>query len=393
MCVRNVDVVTRVRRLLILQSTLAGFWMPETQPSALGPAVTWFISCILFNWSCKTAADLAPRATGAVLTAGQFAVCCLLGWVALSVEHGFAPVASVRQMRSIFPAERRFAMAVAQIAVALVCANLAMMMALEHVSVALFQTTKAASPVITVLVTVLLFSQRYAFSTYASLVPLVVGFYLAASSTHGSEISGFGLAGCAASTLAQVFVNLRAKHIYATRYNYCADSTNLTQTVKATQLQFAISIFAAALTLAGGVAMHAVPKLLPPAYLPASLGLRNAGNESSNAAVVDEDEGGQTRLVLVVFANGVLYWAESVCAYSCNSRLRPLPFAIMDSVRRLSIVVSSFVLYGRSPTQTNIGGILLVLCGALAYVFSIRTPAASLEADPREQDVGAKKMS
>ena len=368
--------------------------MPETQrPSALGPAVTWFISCILFNWSCKTAADLAPRATGAVLTAGQFAVCCLLGWVALSVEHGFAPVASVRQMRSIFPSERRFAIAVAQIAVALVCANLAMMIALEHVSVALFQTTKAASPVITVLVTTLLFSQRYALSTYASLVPLVIGFYLAASSTHGSEISVFGLAGCAASTVAQVFVNLRAKHIYATSYSSRADSTNVTQTVTATQLQFAISVCAAALTLGGGVAVHAAPKLVPPAYLPASLGLSNSEYEASNAATIDQDEGGQAMLVLVVVANGVLYWTESVCAYSCNSRLSSLPFAIMDSVRRLSIVVSSFVLYGRSPTQTNIGGILLVLCGALAYVFSIRTPAASLTAKPPERDVSAKKMS
>ena len=73
----------------------------------------------------------------------------------------------------------------------------------------------------------------------------------------------------------------------------------------------------------------------------------------------------------VVAVNGVLYWTESICACMCNNRVSPLPYAVLDSVRRLAIVTSSFFLYGRQPTPMNIAGIVMVLSGALIYVWTL----------------------
>ena len=276
------------------------------------------------------------------------------------------------QLLRIFPDDRRFAVAVAQIAGALIVANIAMMAALEHVSVALFQTTKAGSPVFTVAATVLLFGQSYSAATYSSLVPLVAGFYLAASSTHAAEISGLGVAGCVVSTAAQVFVNLRSKRIYATDYSYADRKGGKGRRVQAMELQFAISVFAAVFSLALPVATAAFDALLREHTTETP--------ETETAAAVEAP----LLLLAVVGANGALYFTESICAYSCNDRMAPLPFAILDSVRRLSIVSSSWILYGRHPTSQNLLGVVLVLGGALLYVLSIRKPVAKGKEDKKK---------
>ena len=58
-----------------------------------------------------------------------------------------------------------------------------------------------------------------------------------ASSTHAAEISSLGVAGCVVSTVAQVFVNLRSKIIYATEYTYADRKGGRGRRVQAMELQ------------------------------------------------------------------------------------------------------------------------------------------------------------
>ena len=336
-------------------------------PSALVPASVWYVSCCIFNWSCKTASLIAPGATPALLTLAQFAACVCLGYCWLSFQKFGALTAPSRLLRAAFPHDANFIVAVTQIGLGLVVANLAMMVALDSVSVALFQTCKAASPVITVAVCVMK-GHRYSMATFASLVPMTVGFYMAAASTDANEISALGLAGCLVSSLAQVFVNMRSKTVYTQRYTYDALTTksqgsteqqrNEGRAVQPVELQFAISAAAGLFTAGvGGCAQL----------------LQDSATVSAAATEGDLSVGrGSTWLLgCVVAVNGVLYWTESICACMCNNRVSPLPYAVLDSVRRLAIVTSSFFLYGRQPTPMNIAGIVMVLSGALIYVWTL----------------------
>ena len=70
------------------------------------PAAVWFVSCIVFNWSSKTASGVHAGATPAVLTAAQFGSCVVLGSVAQSwMRYGTpfsSPCASCRSTLWVF---------------------------------------------------------------------------------------------------------------------------------------------------------------------------------------------------------------------------------------------------------------------------------------------------
>ena len=79
---------------------------PKEAASWVMPAAVWFVSCIVFNWSSKTASGVHAGATPAVLTAAQFGSCVVLGSVAQSwMRYGTpfsSPCASCRSTLWVF---------------------------------------------------------------------------------------------------------------------------------------------------------------------------------------------------------------------------------------------------------------------------------------------------
>ena len=69
----------------------------------------------------------------------------------------------------------------------------------------------------------------------------------------------------------------------------------------------------------------------------------------------------------LLFINGLLYHAEQVMAILTNAKVPRLAFSVIDTLRRLTIVISSFVLYGHQPTAQSVCGTMVVMGGCVCF--------------------------
>lgn len=259
--------------------------------------------------------------------------------------------------------------------VALGLANLSMHWALTRTSVGMFQTTKSASPLFTAFACHFVLRRRYTVRTYFSLLPIVIG--LGFASVTDLEFEPVGTLACFFSALCQVFVNLSLKSVLETCY-VDAITTNTTtmmttsgekskRSLFAFEVQSLVSFCGLCSLLVLGAA-HAV--LVYPPF---------------KQSVFDDKWLWTTTSTFnsYLLLNVVLYASESVLAYSVNARLSRLPYAVVDAVRRLSIVIFSnlFFHYDKVIDVTrsiNLLAVLSVAVGAIMFAFVVHElPAAT----------------
>ena len=69
-------------------------------------------------------------------------------------------------------------------------------------------------------------------------------------------------------------------------------------------------------------------------------------------------------------ADGALYFSEQLAQFEVIGLVQPLTLAVVDTTRRLFIVViAGFILQGDKVTPTRVAGALLVYSGAAAYAY------------------------
>ena len=83
-------------------------------------------------------------------------------------------------------------------------------------------------------------------------------------------------------------------------------------------------------------------------------------------------------LLRILVADGVLYHLANVGTFRSISLFEPLTFSVIDTVRRLCVVVSGFVYQGNPCSWVNVAGIALVFSGAGWYA-RIKSAAAMAE--------------
>jgi len=204
---------------------------------------------------------------------------------------------------------------------------------LQFIPTSLAQTIRATNPVWVVAITGVL-GQRYGLPTMCSLIPLVGGFALAV----GAEPNGF--------TRPQVAVNLLGKR----RLAQAQDCAEKTKPPHAFELQFASSLFA-------------LVTLLPIWLLGG--GLARLGGHIASAT--DEV---RNRILFLAATDGVLYFIEQSASFAALQSFRPLSFAVIDTLRRLCIViVAGFWMQGTALTVSRLLGVLLVLTGGLWFAY------------------------
>jgi solute carrier family 35 protein E1 len=341
--------------------------------------LVWFATCNVFNWTCTIITaqhhDDSHNSTLSGLKAAwtQLAASSCLGAAYIAAFGKDDNNESVpRPVFALLRLMRRRIKILLPLSLGLIAANGAMMVGLAHCSIALFQTVKASSPVITVTVCVFALRLQYSLATYVSLLPIVVGFSMAALSEDNVHSDHTGLLLCLASAGFQVFVNLKNKVLLTDPVNEMAAAggtkANYQKPLRPEELQFAVTITACCAMFCIIVPMQwaelAVPSLRP-----------KVPEAKWSGSLLD-----QKNLMLLVI-NGILYHIEHVMAILTNSKVPRLTFSVIDTLRRLSIVISSFVISGRIPSVQSWLGSLIVMVGCICF-------AVAQHAKPRQNPKG-----
>lgn len=216
---------------------------------------------------------------------------------------------------------------------------------LQFIPTSLAQTIRATNPVWVVAITGFL-GQSYSLPVMCSLLPLVGGFALAV----GAEPHGFtrpqGVLAALVSANAQVAVNLLGKRQLA----QAQDCAMKTKPPHAFELQFASSLFALVI-------------LLP-------IWLLGGGPERLGGHIASATDEVRNRILFLAATDGVLYFIEQSASFAALQSFRPLSFAVIDTLRRLCIViVAGFWMQGTAMTVSRLLGVLLVLTGGLWFAY------------------------
>eukprot|EP00437_Effrenium_voratum_P033773 CAMPEP_0181472312 /NCGR_PEP_ID=MMETSP1110-20121109/39536_1 /TAXON_ID=174948 /ORGANISM="Symbiodinium sp., Strain CCMP421" /LENGTH=368 /DNA_ID=CAMNT_0023597379 /DNA_START=75 /DNA_END=1179 /DNA_ORIENTATION=- len=214
---------------------------------------------------------------------------------------------------------------------------------LQFIPTSLAQTIRATNPVWVVLLTFAL-GARYGLLVLCSLLPLVGGFALAV----GAEPSGFEPQGILAAVLsvnAQVCVNLLGQRCMA------RSREGSGRALHAFEVQFNSCFFALC--------------ILVPIWLMGGGASRLLGFLS----VVDDQL--RNRILVLSLADGFLYFTEQSASFAALNSFRPLNFAVVDTLRRLLIVlVAGFWVQGSALSASSALGVLLVLTGGVWFAYA-----------------------
>jgi len=294
-----------------MSSTLQARQPPFAWKSLAAVLLFWFATSILFNY-------LTPQLIG--LVANQDVT-----MLELSVTVCFGLVTNKLRGIGVVPPLRRVPKWLLVGSLHLLGCR-SFVYGLKFIPVSLAQTIRASSPMVAVPISYLAFGERCPWQVLPPLAAILAGFALSV----GADGAGADPAGCGAavaSLCCLVLVNGASKaeehHPFAIQLWVCV---------------FAWLALFPLWVLGGG-----------PARLAAFSGDR-------------------WKLAGLVLMDGCMYYAEQVSQNQVLKSLPFLPFAVIDTLRRLAIVcVSGFFIQGNTCTLLNAVGILLVLSGAISY--------------------------
>ncbi|CAE8663216.1 unnamed protein product, partial [Polarella glacialis] len=298
--------------------------------------VIWFASSIVFNITAAKLLKLMPDAED--MTVIELFVTVLVAALSLSFRGmRLLPAGGLRD----WPAASGLG--------ALHLLNCrSFVYSLQFIPTALAQTIRATNPVWVVGISTLL-GQRFGGSVLMSLLPLVGGFALAVGAEPGSLANPQGLAAAICSVNAQVCVNLLGQRRLSEKAR--GDEKESVAPPHPFELQFMSCLFALFL-------------LLPVWFC-------TGGADRFLAHWQSSDAGTQQSILLMSALDGFLYFTEQTASFSALQSFQPLTFAVIDTLRRLSIVmVAGFWVQGTVLTANKAIGILLVVGGGLCFAYA-----------------------
>jgi len=288
----------------------------------------WFVSSWLFNALTPQFKLYVHDANGQVdneaITMVELLSCATYGLLLL-------PLAGISVMP---PKELLWPLAKVGLAHLLACRLFVMAVCGEDsIPISFAQTIRAANPLFTVGMMFVLTGKIFPMRVLVSLLPLLFGFGLAALSELSFTWIGFLAAVGSVSSL--TLLNVVSKGVM---------STGLQPHWAQMQLW---SVMFAATFLAPSWAYNGCPQRFM-------------------AAVLDGDQG--WNYVQLIMCNGIMYYLEQTAQFTALSDHPPLTVSVIDTVRRLSIVViSGYVIQGNPWSWSNVAGSVTVMAGAFYY--------------------------
>lgn len=201
---------------------------------------------------------------------------------------------------------------------------------LTLIPVSFLNTIKSSIPLFTILICRFYYSMSYPWTTYISLLPIVIGVALASLGELSFNMVGFIFA--IGSACASTCFNLFAKKLMSH-----PDLDNL-------QIQFYVSVFSLCFLFPLWVLLpfHPSHNVEHPMIDGSTIEATSAPN-SHHGALADQTS--SIEQFLYLFVAGLNYYIELVAVYGSINVLGPVAYAVCDVLRRLAIIVSAVIFF------------------------------------------------
>jgi drug/metabolite transporter (DMT)-like permease len=218
------------------------------------------------------------------------------------------------------------------------------------VSMSLTHTAKALEPVFNVLLSGLLFRELRSCGVYTSLLPIAMGVWLASSSEVTFNVWGFSLATLSAAM--KVLDNIYTKRVMNTEHFTFFEIhfwCGVASIVTLTPVLLAQLLLSPPGTTAGG-----------------------GGGGGERLVPSAGDDGGMwgslTSLPLAsMLVSSFLQYSSSLSSYMVLSLVTHLTFAVVNSMKRLTIILAGIVYFGLPWNVWNILGVFVAVGGVFLY--------------------------
>jgi solute carrier family 35, member E1 len=217
------------------------------------------------------------------------------------------------------------------------------------VSMSLTHTAKALEPVFNVLLSGLLFRELRSWGVYVSLLPIALGVWLASASEVTFHVVGFSLATLSAAM--KVLDNIYTKRVMNTEHFTF----------------FEIHFWCGVASIVTLTPVLLVQMLVFSDGSGASSGTAGAGG-SEMAAAPGAWHAPLTSLPLAsMLVSSFLQYSSSLSSYMVLSLVTHLTFAVVNSMKRLTIILSGVVYFGLPWNGWNILGVFVAVGGVFLY--------------------------
>ncbi|CAL5345816.1 unnamed protein product [Camellia sinensis] len=281
---------------------------------------TWWALNVVFNIYTKKVLNAFPYPwLTSTLSLAMGSLIMLISWATRIVE---APKTDPEFWKSLFP-----------VAVAHTIGHVAATVSMSKVAVSFTHIIKSGEPAFSVLVSRFLLGESFPATVYLSLVPIIGGCALSAATELNFNMTGF--MGAMISNLAFVFRNIfskrgmKGKAVSGMNYYACLSIMSLLILTP-----FAIAVEGPQMWAAGW--QTALSQIGP-------------------------------NFIWWVVAQSVFYHLYNQVSYMSLDQISPLTFSIGNTMKRISVIVSSIIIFSTPVQPINALGAAIAILGTFLY--------------------------
>ncbi|XP_047317149.1 glucose-6-phosphate/phosphate translocator 1, chloroplastic-like [Impatiens glandulifera] len=282
-------------------------------------AIWWSLN-VVFNIYNKKVLNVYPYPwLTSTLSLATGSIIMLIAWITKIAD---APNIDMDFWKSLFP-----------VAVAHTIGHVAATVSMSKVAVSFTHIIKSSEPAFSVLVSRLILGDRFPVAVYLSLIPIIGGCGLAALTEMNFNLTGF--MGAMISNLAFVFRNIfskkgmKGKSISGMNYYAC-------------------------------LCMLSLVILTPFAFAVEGLQMWIAGWRLASFEIGPQ-------FVWWVVAQSVFYHLYNQVSYMSLDEISPLTFSVGNTMKRISVIVSSIIIFQTPVRPVNALGAAIAILGTFLY--------------------------
>nr|CAD2206925.1 unnamed protein product [Meloidogyne enterolobii] len=215
--------------------------------------------------------------------------------------------------------------------------------ALWKVTVSYAQTVKGTMPIFTVLISRVLLGERQSLKLYFSLLPVVVGVFIA--SVTEIHFNLFGLCSSFISTAVFAFLNVLAKKVF--------DETGMHPiSLLALNSQLATLLLFPFWAWTDGSRMWELAHLT---------------NSKQHQQQNNNNHAPDSYFLILLALSGLCSFFSNLCAFMLIHQLSTLSYAVTNAAKRIFVIVLSLITLKNPVTTLNVCGMFISVFGVLIY--------------------------
>ena len=240
---------------------------------------------------------------------------------------------------------------------------------------------KASLPIFTVIITRVVFNEKYSWKIYFTLLVILIGVAVASVTEVAFDV--FGMTSALGATFLFAIIAIMTKKV------------NEDTKVHALRLLTTLGYFSLVMFLPVWGALDAKAAYLDPIWNGNGNGTGNSNRTFLHLPI-------RETAVVMIAVNGLCYWVQNILAFMLVTKLSKLSYSVANVTKRLVVIASSILLLKNEVTLLNVAGILITIAGVFAYqkfkldkrgLPSVKEAAASSNANEKDQGRNFVTMS